>query len=304
MGHGGRRHHHPPATPVRPVACRPRSDGQPLEVDEVLIGDVDRERRHEPCGQRGHEEQYTPDHPRLGVHQRSGTGDEKQPDADHDPDPQRLVALHVQRAGDARRDRRDQRGHAHDRRQPLRLRCPDHRERRGRRERRRSQHPVRAEPTQRQHTEKRGEAEQRHRQPALVGVEAADPRTDPAGQRGHGDSKGEPGDRERTGRRRSGLLGDVVARMAAYRPAGGEHIAAVDTQVDQGRPGRQHLPQPAVQGGRELEAGLGGVLTSHVVDRRLGRYDEVEGAGGAVHGQCDRVLGQAPAARHGHHRLH
>ena len=50
--------------------------------------------------------------------------------------------------------------------------------------------------------------------------------------------------------------------------------------------GTSVAPESAVQGRRELEAGLGGVLPGDVVDRGLGRYDEVKGARGAVHGHA------------------
>ena len=70
----------------------------------------------------------------------------------------------------------------------------------------------------------------------------------------------------------------MVARVPAYGTAGGQHVAAADAELGQRRPGDQCRAEPAVQGGRELEAGLGGVLPGDVVDRCLGRYDEVEGA--------------------------
>ena len=90
-------------------------------------------------------------------------------------------------------------------------------------------------------------------------------------------------------------------RVPAYGAARGQHVAAADAEVGERRPGDECLAEPAVQGGRELEAGLGGVLPGDVVDRRLGRYDEVEGARGAVHGQRDGAVGQPPAALHPHH---
>ena len=152
---------------------------------------------HEPRGQRRREQQQAPHHLRVGVQQRAGTGHQEQPDAHHDPDAERLVALDVQRPRHPGCDGGDQRGDPDDGRQPLRLGRPDHRERRGGREGRRGHHAVRAEPPDRQHAEEGGEAEQPDGQPALVAVQPADPRPEPPGQRRHRDGDREPGDRER-----------------------------------------------------------------------------------------------------------
>ena len=137
---------------------------------------------HEPRGQRRGEQQQAQTTRGSACSSAPAPVTRNSPDAHHDPDPQRLVALHVEGAGHAGGDRGDQRGDADDGREPLRLGRPDHRERRGGGERRGGHHAVRAEPPDRQHPEEGREAEQRDGQPTLVGVQPADPRTEPAGQ--------------------------------------------------------------------------------------------------------------------------
>ena len=52
---------HPP--PRCPVACRPRGHGEPLEVHEVLVGDVDRHGRDETGREQCPGEQHRPGRP-------------------------------------------------------------------------------------------------------------------------------------------------------------------------------------------------------------------------------------------------
>ena len=71
----GRRGDGPAPPAARPVAGRPGGHGQALEVDQQLVGYVDREARHDPGGEHRADEQQRPGHGRREAEQAGDAGD-------------------------------------------------------------------------------------------------------------------------------------------------------------------------------------------------------------------------------------
>ena len=206
-GDAGERDHRaaPPAS--RRLARRPRRGGEPLDVDEVVVGDVDRQHRHEAAGQHRHEQEHRPHQRGTAADQRGQRRHHEHDAAGHDPDDESLVGSGREGPGDRGGHRRGERRPADDRGQVQRVGIPEQGVRRRAGEGRRGDGAKPGEAPDGEHPDQGRPQEDEHDRRTQVGRPG---RTgEPAGQHGRRGRDGEPADRER-------------ARLAVVRtPRGG-----------------------------------------------------------------------------------
>ena len=150
------------ATTMRPrrplalaVAGRPGGDGQPVEVEQRLVGHVDGERRREARRHHREEDQQRPGDPGVPAeHRRDGAAGEDREAAD-DPHGAHLVVVDRQGAADAGDHGGRDAGGAEDGREEVDARLVERRERRGGGERRCGGRPLPGVATERQHAGER-----------------------------------------------------------------------------------------------------------------------------------------------------
>ena len=155
--HGVGGHHDAAASTRRwAVARRPGGDGEPVEVEQRLVGYVDRQRRREPRRHHREEDQQRPRDPGVPAQQgRQGAAREDGEPAD-DPHRGDLVAtVDRQRAADAGHHGGGDAGGAEDRRQQVHARLVEGREGGGRGEGRRGGGALAGVPADRQDADER-----------------------------------------------------------------------------------------------------------------------------------------------------
>ena len=240
--------------------------------------------------------------------ERGRAGDQEQPDADDDPDPQRLVALHVERAGDRGRDRGDQARSR--RRSSAAARAPAPRPPRTPRPRRTPARPPSGARSAGRAAARRGAPRSASsadrelpwsvsRPPTREPNQPASTAT-PTATVNQATENG-PGRAVVPGARR-----DVVARGRRTAPAGGQHVAAADAELGQrGRRAGSSLPSRLCSGARTGGRPWAAYSRATSSTDASGGTTRSSDAGGAVHGERDvPCAGRRRHACHRRHRLH
>ena len=236
-GHGLRRGDGPAASAARAVAGRPGRHGQPFQVDQQLVGHVDRERRDEPGREHRAHEQDRPGRGRGEPDQRGQAAHHEDRAARDHPDPQPLLDLVGEGPGDGGGDRAAEGGDAQDHRQPLGMGVPDEDERRGRAERGRRERAVGGVPAERHDADDRGDDQQvdGERAQGVRGGAGGEPARRAAAQGG--------GDRRTTGPR-CGPGGSEERASIRSRPGGGRAVDGRGGDEDVAGVDRRRRPAP------------------------------------------------------------
>ncbi len=296
LPHAGLGDDHPATSAGRAVARRPGGDRELLEVDQHLVGDVDRERRHGPGGDEGEQDHRGPGDLRPEAGQQRPARDEEDTEPGGDPDVLHLAGAGPGGAGSTGGHGGTEAGDADQQRQAVGSGLPRDGVRRGSGERGSGGRAVGGVPAGGNDAEDGREQQEADGDLAqgVVGAGGED-----AGEDGCDGGQRAPGRGAGTGARLAGHAsrcgGGGGTRERAERRD--QQLTGLDPDaVEADLPG-QHAPGRRDQCRSLGDPALGGVLAGDVGDGGADRYHEVQGTERPVHGHRHRVRGRR--SRHG-----